>query len=64
MPWERLGMSQTDFEMLPPEQRERLVAQLQSSQPDQATVANISEQSLRRSGRTAPSSDAPGSSRP
>ncbi len=64
MPWVRLGMSQSDFEMLPPEQRKRLLARLQSSQPDQATIAHISEQSLRRSGRTAPSSDAPGSSRP
>ena len=58
-PWVRLGISQADFEMLSAEERERLLAELEVSQPDEATMARISEQSMRRAGRTEPSADAP-----
>ncbi|WP_379547024.1 hypothetical protein ACFCW2_13170 [Qipengyuania sp. DSG2-2] len=63
-PWVRLGMSQEQYEMLPPEERERLLAQLGPETMDQATMARISEQSMRRAGRTTPSADAPGASNP
>ena len=55
-PWVRLGMTQQDWAALSREQQDRLLASLP---PDAATLARISEESLRRAGFEGDGSDAP-----
>lgn len=58
-PWVLLGMTRAEFEALSPEKQDELLANLQADTLDNATMARISGQSMRRAGRSEPSDDAP-----
>lgn len=58
-PWVLLGMTKAEFEALSPEERAKLLASLEAITPDNAAMARISDQSMRRAGRSEPSADAP-----
>lgn len=54
-----LGLTREEFEALSPEEQAEMLETLQDRAMDDATMARISRQSMRRAGRTEPSQDAP-----